>query len=241
MTNPAGRAADPEPPETSAVNRDKSKRHRPQVASTRQGDVYPLLYVFTRTALWWLYALAGGVTVEGREHIPATGPAIIAPNHISHTDPPLIAISNRRPVTIMAKEELFKIPILGPYIDHLGTFPVRRGAADRAALRMTLDRLAQGRLVLIFPEGTRGDGITLQQPERGMGMIAIKSGAPVVPAAVWGTNRMMPRGKSGIRRAKVGVIYGKPIHPQDFSGKTAGDDLAKAVMAGIEELKGKRT
>jgi 1-acyl-sn-glycerol-3-phosphate acyltransferase len=202
-----------------------------------RGDVYPLLYVFTRTVLWWLYNFNGGVTIEGAENVPASGGAIIAPNHVSHTDPPLIAITNRRPVTIMAKDDLFKIPVLGPYIDHLGTFPVKRGTADRVALRMALDRLAAGRLVLIFPEGTRGDGITLQPPERGMGLIAMKSGAPVIPTCIHGTDIMMPRGHSGIRRAKVGVTYGKPILPQSFSGRTAGDDLAKAVMEAVDAMR----
>jgi 1-acyl-sn-glycerol-3-phosphate acyltransferase len=203
----------------------------------RQGDVWPLLYFGTRGLLRWLYTLNGGVQVEGRENVPKKGAAIIAPNHASHTDPPLIAIANRRPVTIMAKEELFSIPFIGPYIDHLGMFAVKRGVADRAALRLALERLAQGRLLVIFPEGTRGDGITLQEPERGLGLMAMKSGVPVIPAFIYGTNKMMPRGDSKIHRAKVGVVYGKAIMPSDFSGKRAGDELAAAVMQAIEALR----
>src|SRR5665213_938282 len=110
--------------------------------STPTGDIYSTLYVPTRTALWWIYNLLGGVSIEGKENIPATGPAIIAPNHSSDADPPLIAITNkRRPVTIMAKDSLFKAPIFGAYIRHLGAFPVRRGIADRNALRMAIERL----------------------------------------------------------------------------------------------------
>lgn len=202
------------------------------------GDVYPPIYVPTRTVLWWLYNLNGGVTIEGAENIPAHGPAIIAPNHVSHTDPPLIAItSQRRPVTIMAKEELFHIPVIGPYIRALGMFPVNRGSADRAALKVALDALANGRLLVIFPEGTRGDGVALQEPERGLGLMAMKSGAPVVPAYIHGTSVMMPRGGSKIRRAKVGVTYGKPILPQSYTGKGAGDALAGDVMSAIGRLR----
>lgn len=224
----------PEPP--ASTGKTAGERHK-SPDEQRVGDVYPLLYVFTRTVLWWLYNLNGGVTAKGRENVPVSGPAIIAANHIAHTDPPLIAITNKRPVTIMAKEELFKVPVLGPYIDHLGMFSVKRGTADRVALRMALDRLAQGRVVVIFPEGTRGDGITLQPPERGMGLIAVKSGAPVIPTCIYGTEKMMTKGKAGIHRAKVGVTYGAPILPQSFSGRTAGDDLSAAVMAAIEEMR----
>ncbi len=117
------------------------------------GDVYPPIYVPTRTVLWWLYNLNGGVTIRGSgEHSRLTARRFIAPNHASHTDPPLIAITNqRRPVTIMAKEELFHIPVIGPYIRALGMFPVNRGSADRAALKIALDALANGRLLVIFP------------------------------------------------------------------------------------------
>ena len=216
----------------------KSSEHAREVL--RQGDFYPLLYVFSRTALWWMFCLNGGVTIEGAENVPRSGAAIIAANHSSHTDPPLIAATNRRPVTIMGKEELFRVPILGPYIRHLGTFPVKRGTADRVALRMAIDRLAAGRLVLMFPEGTRGDGVNLQSPERGMGLIAVKSGAPVIPTYIHGTSKMMPRGQSGFHRAKGGVVYGKPVDPKHFSGKTAGEEIGAAVMAAIEAMRDAR-
>ena len=226
---------------SSPSDNDKTSRPTPAARPLRHGDHFPLLYKLTRSAIYGMYSLNGGVSVQGGENIPQSGAAIIAPNHVSHTDPPLIAITNRRPVTIMAKEELFKVPVMGPYITHLGMFSVKRGAADRAALRMALDRLAAGRLLVIFPEGTRGDGISLQEPERGLGLIAMKSGAPVIPAYVHGTAKMLPRGAGKIQRAHVGVIYGKPILPQDFSGRTAGDDLTTAVMAAIAALRDTRS
>jgi 1-acyl-sn-glycerol-3-phosphate acyltransferase len=201
------------------------------------GDYFSTFYVPTRTALWWLYNLLGGVSIAGAENIPKTGPAIIAPNHYSDADPPLIAITNqRRPVTIMAKESLFKPPVFGPYIAHLGAFPVKRGLADRNALRLAIDRLENGRLLLLFPEGQRGDGVNLQPPQRGLGMIAMKTGAPVIPTYIYGTTKMLPKG-GGLHRAKVGVVYSEPILPQSFSGKGAGDSLAAVVMAKIAEMK----
>src|ERR1700722_12538817 len=102
MTAPPQQADKIETPPTKSKNRPT-------------GDFYSTLYVPTRTALWWIYNLLGGVTIEGVENIPASGPAIIAPNHASDADPPLIAITNkRRPVTIMAKESLFKPAVFGP-------------------------------------------------------------------------------------------------------------------------------
>jgi 1-acyl-sn-glycerol-3-phosphate acyltransferase len=136
----------------------------------------------------------------------------------------------------MAKESLFKPAVFGPYIAHLGAFPVNRGQADRKALRMAIDRLENGRLLLIFPEGQRGDGINLQPAQRGLGLIATKTGVPVIPTLIYGTNKMLPKG-GGLHRAKVGVKYGEQILPSSFSGKTAGDDLSSAVMAKITEMK----
>jgi 1-acyl-sn-glycerol-3-phosphate acyltransferase len=220
-----------------SVEESEPKSKTSPANSGRSGDYYSTLYVPTRTALWWLYNLLGGVSIHGAENIPAVGPAIIAPNHYSDADPPLIAITNqRRPVTIMAKDSLFEPPVFGPYIKHLGAFPVKRGQADRQALRMAMDRLEQGRLLLIFPEGQRGDGIALQEPQRGLGLIAMKTGAPVIPAFIYGTDKMLPKGGK-VRRAKVGVIYGEPILPKSFSGKSAGDDLGAAVMAKIAAMK----
>ncbi len=213
------------------------KQPSPTPKDGKPGDFFPLLYKGTRAALRFIYTVNGGITVIGHENIPLTGPAIIAPNHVSMADPPLIAVALKRPVTIMAKEELFKVPVIGPYITHLGAFSVTRGTADRVALRMALNHLALGRLLLIFPEGTRGDGLTLQEPERGLGMLARMSGAPVIPTFISGTSTMLPRGKAGIYRAHVGVQFGKQIDPKEFTGKGAGDELAKRVMEKIEEMR----
>jgi 1-acyl-sn-glycerol-3-phosphate acyltransferase len=172
----------------------------------------------------------------GHENVPVTGPAIIAPNHASHVDPPFVATSLRRQNRTMAKIELFSAPILGPILPYVGGFPVKRGTADRTAIRTAIEHLAAGRLVVIFPEGRRGDGVNLQAPERGFAMIALKSGAPVIPTYISGTNKMLPRGAKRLRRHPIQIRFGPPIDPKLYTGKDANDALAKDVMAAIEAL-----
>ena len=177
----------------------------------------------------------GGFRIEGAEHIPKEGPVIIAPNHVSMVDPPLIALAVPRTVKIMAKNELFRVPVLGPLIAHLGAFPVHRGMPDRTALRRAIELLDQGWPVVIFPEGTRGDGKTLGPLEKGVLLIASKTGAPIVPTYISGTYHMLPRGAKKMRRSRVHVRFGPAIDPASF-GK--GDDLGQAIMSAIAALGG---
>jgi 1-acyl-sn-glycerol-3-phosphate acyltransferase len=192
--------------------------------------LYPLIHFLVRC----FFTLMGGYRVEGAEHVPASGPAIIAPNHVSMADPPLVAIAVPRTAKIMAKIELFRVPVIGPLIRHLGAFPVHRGTPDRAALRKAIDLLDEGWPVIIFPEGTRGDGKELGPLEKGVLLIASKSGAPIVPAYVSGTCHMLPRGAKRMRRSRVTVRFGPPLDPAKF-GK--GEDLSAAIMSGIAALK----
>lgn len=130
--------------------------------------------------------------VRGLENLPASGGLIIASNHISNLDPPLIgcALPLSRRIRFMAKIELFKNPAFRWMITALGAFPVRRGLADRNAIRTAIALLEGGEVVGIFPEGTRSRTGELGRAEAGMGMIAVKAGVPVVPVAVTGTNKI---------------------------------------------------
>jgi len=194
----------------------------------------PLLYPFIHFLVRVFFTLMGGYRVEGRENIPAEGPVIIAPNHVSMVDPPLIAIAFPRTIKIMAKIELFKVPILGPLISHLAAFPVHRGQPDRAALRRAIEYLDEGWPVLIFPEGTRGDGAGLGALEKGVLLIANKTGAPIMPAYISGTFHMLPRGAKRMRRSRVKVRFGPPLDPKSY-GKS--EELGAAIMGSIAALK----
>ena len=190
-------------------------------------------------SLFWLF---GRLRVEGLENVPAAGGVILAPNHVSYADPPLVGAALAfRPTWYMAKQELFEIPILGRLIRRTRAFPVRRGTADREALRRAVELLQAGEVITIFPEGERSKTGELQAPELGMAMIARRSGAPVVPVAVIGSDRLLPRGALLPRFCRVTVRFGTPLrYLADTHVGSQKADLrvfAERVMAAIAGLK----
>jgi 1-acyl-sn-glycerol-3-phosphate acyltransferase len=152
------------------------------------------------------------------EKVPADGPVIVACNHVSYLDPVVLGIGFRRPVTYLAKKELFAIPVLGPVIAALGVYPLDREAGGVAAVRSALRALKDGRCIGIFPEGTRNLSGEVQG-KGGAALLAALSGAPVVPAAISGTRRARPF-------HPIRVIYGEPIRVER-QRKADGDDLEK--------------
>ncbi|MCZ7627198.1 MAG: 1-acyl-sn-glycerol-3-phosphate acyltransferase [Candidatus Methylomirabilis sp.] len=132
--------------------------------------------------------------IEGQEHIPRTGPGIVAANHVSYIDPIIIGIAVRRPVRFMAKKELFSSPLFGWLIRQLGAFPVNRDRTNLQAFKLAASSLAAGEIVAIFPEGTRGDGVKLRPAKPGIGLIAARTGAPVIPTFHQGTGKVFPKG-----------------------------------------------
>jgi glycerol-3-phosphate dehydrogenase (NAD(P)+) len=145
----------------------------------------------------------------GREHIPSSGPVIIASNHRSFMDPWVIGMMLRRPVYFVAKTELFHHPVVAWLLSALGAFPVLRGQADRDAMTTARAILARGDCVVIFPEGTRMRPGALGEPKRGVGRLALESGAPVVPVAVIGTEAI--RRGWRIRPHKIRIRAGRPL------------------------------
>jgi 1-acyl-sn-glycerol-3-phosphate acyltransferase len=160
--------------------------------------------------------------VRGREHVPATGPVLIVSNHVSVLDPPFVGASAPRPLHFLAKEELFRVPVLGRLIHALNARPVRRDGSDSRALKTALRLLAERRAVLVFPEGTRGVEGRLAAGKPGAGMLAVMSGAPVVPVFVSGTARALPPGRALPRPGRVRVSFGPPL-----TFKSRGDERRK--------------
>ncbi len=153
--------------------------------------------------------------ISGREHIPASGAAIIAPNHKSFLDAFFVAIATRRRVRFMVKSELFRGP-LGWLFLRLGAFPVRRGAADADALETATSILEQGGLLVVFPEGTRiEDAHALGSPHHGAGRLALQTGAPIVPAAIAGTQRLWLGPVPKPRRVQLAFL--PAIDPRQFA------------------------
>lgn len=154
-----------------------------------------------------------GWEFEGGDHLPSEGPVIVAANHISYLDPPLVAALMSRPIRFMATSEVFQIPLLGRFLRSIGTFAVRRSPGDLLAVRQALRILERGEVLGIFPEGTRNRNNDLQHMldfYEGVGWLAIRTQAPVVPLAIDGYRLIRPRSR-WTRPTKLRITCGAPL------------------------------
>lgn len=170
--------------------------------------------------------------VEGREHIPSEGAVIIAPNHKSYFDPPLVGVAiKKRVVHYMAKEELFRNPFLGWILRQFGTFPVKRGSVDRTAVRQAVKELKNGNALGIFPEGTRIKRSGLGRFHSGMASLALMTGTPVIPVAIVGSADMPHK------KGPFAVLIGMPIQvKKQKAGSEEVEALNEAVKKEIQKL-----
>jgi glycerol-3-phosphate dehydrogenase (NAD(P)+) len=175
---------------------------------TRRRGVNSFVYWPMRVVLKLAILAYFRVRRLGREHIP-TGGVILAANHRSFLDPFVIGCCLPRPIYFVAKRELFKNPILGWFLNCMGAFPVRRGEADEESVATSMALLERGQAVVIFPEGTRIRAGSLAQPKRGVGRLALQSGAPVVPIAITGSEHARDGWK--IKPVRVHVRCGPPL------------------------------
>ncbi len=175
----------------------------------RTRGVNPLVYWIARGILQPFFHLYFRMSRIGREHIPQEGPVIFACNHRSFLDPFVIGCMVRRPIYFVAKKELFEKRWQAWILNALGAFPVDRGAGDNGAMDTAREILERGDCVLIFPEGTRIRPGALGAPKRGVGRLALQTGAPVVPVAVLGTEDV--RRGWRIRPRKVRIRAGRPL------------------------------
>lgn len=192
---------------------------------TRTRGVNPLLYWFVRGILQPFFHLYFRMTRIGREHIPAEGPVIVAANHRSFLDPFIIGTMARRPMYYVAKKELFRHRFTNWLLTGVGAFPIDRGAADADAMGTAREVLERGDILLIFPEGTRIRPGGLADPKRGVGRLALETGAPVVPVAIIGTENVRKGWR--VRPHKIRTRAGAPIRFPKVDQPSA--ELAGAV------------
>jgi 1-acyl-sn-glycerol-3-phosphate acyltransferase len=191
----------------------------------RENGVNLFVYLIVRAVFQPFFHLYFRLGRIGREHIPAEGPVIIAANHRSFLDPFVIGTMARRPMYYVAKEELFRKRWMAWVLNSLGAFPVKRGVGDEDSIATAESILARGDIVLIFPEGTRTRPGSLGKPKRGVGRLALETGAPVVPVAVIGTEDVRKGWR--IRPRKVRIRAGRPL--QFPRVEKASPQLAGAV------------
>ena len=149
--------------------------------------------------------------VSGTEHVPASGAYIIAPVHRSNADFAFAVYVTERKTFFMAKDELWKSDLLGRFIASMGAFPVSRGVADRAALSASEAVLRAGEVLVMFPEGTRQDGESIGELQQGASFLAARTGAPIVPVGIAGTDRALPPGAKVPRPVKVRIVIGEAV------------------------------
>ena len=174
--------------------------------------------------------------IYGAKQVPKKGPLIVVANHGSNIDPPLLSNCMRRPVSFMAKDSLFKVPVLAPAIKAYGAYPVKRGSADRSAIRSALEQLENGWAVGIFLQGVRTPDGRISSPKLGAALIAAKAQAPLLPVSLWGTEKILGRGAKFPKPSPVTVRIGEVIPPPASSDKAELRALTQRCVDEIHSL-----
>jgi 1-acyl-sn-glycerol-3-phosphate acyltransferase len=202
-----------------------------------------VIYAIMRAGVRLLARVVLGrrLRIVGMDHVPRAGAVLVVGNHVGTVEPALTgAFMPRLDVFYMAKSELFRNRFLGWLFAHSHAFPVVRDSADRAALRRALQVLEEGHVLLVYPEGTRSwDEQLIGDTHGGAGFIARHSGAPVVPVASWGSERVIPRGSWLPRRADVEVRVGEPFRLPALGsdgGRLSNEQAAATMMERVIAL-----
>lgn len=196
--------------------------------------------------LWILTRVAGRAFLQyrtrGAEHVPAAGGVLLAANHASYADIPLLGCGVRRRLFYLGRANLFSWPLVGPILRWLGWIPLKTERWDRQAFGSAVELLKAGKAVVIFPEGTRTPDGMLQPGKPGIGRLVAQAQCPVVPVYLRGTHQVLPIGASWLRRHPVEVSFGESMDFQEecrqYQGKELYQRISEMVMARIAELRG---
>ncbi len=194
--------------------------------------------------LWWIFLtafcrIAFRLKITGREHEPRHGPVIAALNHTSAIDPILAGVALKRRAAYMGKAEVFTVPILSAWVRSLGAFPVRRGEPDRKALRHASNVLEEGRVLVMFPEGTRSPDGRLQTAEPGSALLALRTGSPILPIALIGAHRVLPKGSRRLTFVPVQIRIGPALTVPRIEGRIESEILeqwGERIISAIGKL-----
>ncbi|HEY6572505.1 MAG TPA: 1-acyl-sn-glycerol-3-phosphate acyltransferase, partial [Candidatus Eisenbacteria bacterium] len=235
--SPLKAAPDAIPIDTTALTLDEQielTTHWARLGMSGPGKM-TAIYRFGHDFAHWFAVLGMRFKIEGLEHLPRSGPLIVACNHISFWDPPLVGSSIPRVIHFVAKAELFENRLLGGLISRYNAIPIHRGAKARGGLRGAEDVLANGGAVLIFPEGTRSKTSEFLQPKPGITRLAAGTRSPIVPARISGSRQIR---RSMARLQLVRIRFGAPMMPPRGEEVTAegGRAFARRVMDAIGAL-----
>ncbi len=199
---------------------------RVRLALSANGKAGWVFYRFVRFTIRTVLYRYFRVNIVGRENLEVATPAIIAPTHRSNLDAPLFGAAPDWLCRSLSKESLFDNGVLAWVIVALGSFPVKRGSADRGAMRTAESLLAQGERVLVFPEGTRQSGNQVQEIFDGTAFMAARTGSAIVPVGIAGTEQAMPSGGKFPRRSTVTIVVGEPLAPPAANGRVKRKDVS---------------
>lgn len=209
-------------------------RPGPRAPGARLDGTQSWLLILTRAVLRLTVKLvaAEGARPENLGNVPREGPLLICSNHVSNFDPLVYAAVIPRVLHALTKADLYRNPVLRAFLLRCNCIPVRRGAADRRAIRSALQVLASGGALLLFPEGHRAPPEGMLPFEPGAGYLALRSGAMVLPCAIWGTEAVLPKGKLVPRRGAIRVRLGEPFRPTGTDSAVASRAI-EAQVAGL--------
>lgn len=195
-------------------------------------------YWLVKTLAYVIIKIFWGLKVTGKEQVPQSGPVVIASNHISFLDPPVLGAAIPRECHFAAKEQLFKKKLAGAVLSYLNAFPVKRGGFDNAALKNSLSALENSGALIMFPEGTRSRIGKMLPFKRGIGYVVSKTKPVVVPVYIYGSNRLKER---LFKRGGVTLQIGEPLAglADKFPGKEGFDQIAGEVRKAIVKLEEK--
>ena len=210
-------------------------------ASGTEGRFFAPLYWLSHRLVWWFLKGFYRIQIRGTGNIPWKGPVVLAANHCSYLDPPVLAmVSPNRNVRFMARDTLYSNPFARWFFPRVGLIALDRTRGDLAALRPAIGALKGGDVVALFPEGTRSPDGQLKEAKGGIGFLIAKSGAPVVPVRIFGTYEALPKGAGRPRRSRIRVSVGKVITPEEIQSsmpeKGAYEAAAALVMSRIAAL-----
>ncbi len=195
-------------------------------------------YYLVKMTTWTFLRLKYGLEVYGIHNIPKEGSFVVASNHASHLDPVVVGVSCPQPVTFMARDTLFKNPIMSAFLKGVRTMPLKRDAGDIAAMRYAIELLKEGDVVGLFPEGTRSLDGSLGSAKRGIDLLAKKAKVAVVPVYLEGTFQALPKGGKKLQPSKIRVAFGPQIPYTSVSSgpKTSNPTEQKAQHKQAESL-----
>ena len=195
-----------------------------------------LFYRIVRPIVTGICRVLWRVRLVGVENLPREGGFILAPSHRSMMDIPFAAVPTPRRIRFMGKKSLFGVPVIGPIFRWLGGFPVARDGTDRKAVRDSVEMLRAGEVLCVFPEGTRQHGPKIQPLQPGAAYLALRSGVPLVPIGIAGSEEILRTKRDPIPRfGRVAIVVGVPIKPEKLAGTLVPRDRVDALTARLAD------